>query len=86
MQIDKTKPTVGSITISPEPTEIWIKDDQISITQTDGATPVKIFKEPPTITISVADNVSGLWKLTYKKTPMNAQGKPTARKAIKVPQ
>lgn len=73
-RVDKTKPTVGSITISPEPTQIWVSDDSyqhVYTTQKDGTTPVKVFKEPPTITIPVADNVSGLWKLTYKKTSMN---------------
>ncbi len=74
LRFDSGKPTVGSITISPEPTPIWVSDDyyqHVYTTQKDGTTPVKVFKEPPTITIPVADNVSGLWKLTYKKTSMN---------------
>lgn len=74
LRFDSGKPTVGSITISPEPTQIWVSDDyyqHVYTTQKDGTTPVKVFKEPPTITIPVADNVSGLWKLTYKKTSMN---------------
>ena len=86
-QFDSGKPTLGSVTISPEPTQIWVADNSqqsVYTTQKDGTTPVKVFKEPPTISISAADSVSGLWKLTYKKTSMSWRGTTIKEETLEV--
>ncbi len=86
-QFDSGKPTLGSVTITPEPTQIWVADNSqqsVYTTQKDGTTPVKVFKEPPTISISAADSVSGLWKLTYKKTSMSWRGTTIKEETLEV--
>lgn len=82
VRLDETKPTaVGDITYSAEPIVLYTKGWSVSSTEQQDYHPIRIFDKATTISIPVQDkpntgvNVSsGLWKLTYMQTTLNANG------------